>query len=257
MFPFRPADFPLSQDISVSSPVVGASNPPPIPPRPAQQQRSTFSSAGYGLGSYGGSYGGMSGMYGSSMYGGYGGYSGMGYGGGMYGGGGYGAMNRFGADNSYATNSFVRQAEENSRQAFQSVESVVQAFGSVAMMLDSTFFAVYNSFRAVIGVADQLSRVKTHFVQIFSALAIIKTLRWLLRKLLVFLRLRKAGLAEDVWNEAASPDAVQALMAEQGPQAARKSTWPIMMFFAIVLGGPWLIWKLLSSMYSDSRERFQ
>ncbi len=65
---------------------------------------------------------------------------------------------------------------------------------SVAMMLESTYSAVYNSFRAVIGVADHFSRMRTQLAQIFSALAVVRTLRWLLRKLLVLLRLREGGL---------------------------------------------------------------
>ena len=255
-------DMSMPSDVSRGLPSA-APAPPPLPPRPNQATSSMGYGGGYsGMGSFGG-YGG-GGMYGSSMYGGgmygsgmYGsGMYGGGYGSGMYG-GGYGAMNRFGGagqdPNGYATNSFVRQAEENSRQAFHSVESVVQVFGSVAMMMESTLFAVYNSFRAVIGVADQMSRVKAHFAQILSALAVIKTLRWLYRKLLVFLRLRKGGLPEDAWTQATT-EGVQAMLAEHELQSGKKSSWPIMIFFAVVLGGPWLIYRLVSSLYSTSRK---
>ena len=169
-------------------------------------------------------------MYNSSMY------SPM-YGSSMYGGG---YMNRFNNDQS----SLVRMAEENSRQAFQSIEGIVQAFGSVAMMLDSTLQAVYNSFRAVIGVADHFTRMKSHLTQIFSAMAVIRTLKWMYRKLLVLLRLREAGVSEDVWASAAE----SAFGSGTGPEGRPRSNWPIMMFFAVVLGGPWLIWRLLSSL---------
>ena len=178
-------------------------------------------------------------MFGNSMFGG-----GFGnYGGNMF--GGYG-QNRFGQQ-SFNTNTFARQAEASSQQAFQSIGSVVQAFGAIAMMLDSTFFAVQNSFRAVIGVADQMSRAKEHFGQILSALAIIKTLRWIVRKVLVILRLRQ-DMGDDVWQEAAA-EGMKALAVEQ--DLGKKSNWPIMLFFAIVLGGPWLIWKFLSSLTSS------
>ena len=236
------------------------SAPPPVPDRPLNNSLNSYGSGmgyggyGGGYGSYGGmygggpgGYGGMSGgMYGGSMYGGgmYG--SGM-YGSGMYGGAGYGMGN-------YQPNSFVQQAEASSRQAFESIGSVVQVFGSVAMMLDSTYQAVFNSFRAVIGVADQFGRMKTHIAQIFSALAVIKTLKWFVKKLLVLLRLRPAGLPEDVWKEAVIQEGANVILSEGGSQG---KTWPIMMFFAIVFGGPWVIWKLLSSFSNSNPGKWQ
>lgn len=42
-------------------------------------------------------------------------------------------------------------AEENSRPTFDSIQSVVNAVGSVAMMLENTFFALTSSFRAILG----------------------------------------------------------------------------------------------------------
>lgn len=74
-------------------------------------------------------------------------------------------------------------AEESSQPAFQSLESIVHAFGSISMMLDSTLNAVYSSFRAVLGMADQFSRMRTHLSKVFSALAIFRTAKWALHKL--------------------------------------------------------------------------
>lgn len=39
---------------------------------------------------------------------------------------------------------FIRLAEESSRPAFESIESIVHAFGSVSMMLESTYHAVHR-----------------------------------------------------------------------------------------------------------------
>ena len=172
------------------------------------------------------------------------------YGSSMYGGGGYGGMNRFGGGD--MNNSFVQMAEENSRQAFQSIEGIVQAVGSVSMMLESTYSAVYNSFRAVIGVADHFSRMKTHFAQIFSALAIIRTLKWIIRKFLVLLRLREAVPHDELWAEAAEAGLSAA---GQLPGGKKPSTsWPLLLFFAVIMGGPWLIWRFLSSLTSKQGE---
>lgn len=46
---------------------------------------------------------------------------------------------------------FIQMAEENSRPTFDSIQSVVNAVGSVAMMLENTFFALTSSFRAILG----------------------------------------------------------------------------------------------------------
>ena len=228
------------------STVSPSSAPPPLPERPELGGLSS----GYG-GYRGGMMGGYGG-YGSSMYGsmygggmGYGGYGG--YGGGMYGNYGTGMYGGgYGMQTGYNPNSFIQQAEESSRQAFESVGSVVQVFGSVAMMLESTYQALYNSFRAVIGVADQLGRMKTHLYQIFSALAVIRGLKYLFKKLLVLLRLREAGLPEDVWTKAVNDEAAN-LLPGGAAGGNGKSSWPILIFFAIVFGGPWLIWRLLQS----------
>ena len=145
------------------------------------------------------------------------------------------------------TASFVRRAEETSRPAFESIESIVQAFGSIAMMLESTFFAVHSSFRAVLGVADQFSLLKQHIINTLGALTVFRAIRYVFRKLLVLLRLRKPSSAEDeLWSEAAKS------ATESNVKATR--SWPIVMFFAVVLGTPWLIWKFLLAVGGESND---
>lgn len=51
---------------------------------------------------------------------------------------------------------FIQLAEESSRPAFDSIQSLVNAVGSVAMMLESTFFALTTSFRAILGKNQKL-----------------------------------------------------------------------------------------------------
>jgi len=76
--------------------------------------------------------------------------------------------------------SIAELAEESSASAFHSIESFVNAFGSISSMLESTFHAVYSSFRAVVEVADHLGRVK----QVFHTLAIFRFLRWVYKRIL-------------------------------------------------------------------------
>ncbi|XP_071996684.1 peroxisome biogenesis factor 13 [Engystomops pustulosus] len=213
--------------------------PPPVLPRPSQQSSSSalstyrpaYSSFSPGFGSYG--------SYGSSFYGGYSPYS-YGYGSGL----GY---NRFQTDD-VPPSRFVRQAEESSRGAFQSIESIVHAFSSVSMMMDATFSAVYNSFRAVLDVANHFSRLKIHFSKVFSAFALVRTIRFLYRRLQRLLGLRKSSENEDLWTESAGT------VARIGSESDGAKSWPIFLFFAVILGGPYLIWKLLSSGNTENIE---
>uniref|UniRef100_H2ZCY3 Peroxin-13 n=1 Tax=Ciona savignyi TaxID=51511 RepID=H2ZCY3_CIOSA len=207
--------------------------PPPVPTRPNQQQNTSSSL-------YRPTFGGL-GSYGSGCYGGYGGYGGgMGgmYGGGLYGNGGmYGSNYRnYGGPN--GTGGFTQQAEESTRQAFQSVESIVRAFTSVSAMLESTFGAVYSSFRAVLDVADHFSRVRATFSEILSSIAIFRFFRYVYRRLLALFGSREC---EDAWINAAAADGSLV----RPSSSSQKKSWPIMLFAAVVMGGPFLIWRLM------------
>ncbi|KAK5882040.1 hypothetical protein CesoFtcFv8_020670 [Champsocephalus esox] len=203
---YRSANFGLAPGpVPIGRPVL-TRMVPPVPPRSAQQSYrpsySSFNSSSYS-------------PYGGSMYGGYSPYS---YGGGG-GGGGYGMGGGYGRPphtEEVAPSRFVQQAEESSRGAFQSIESIVQAFGSVSMMLDATFSAVYSSFRAVL---DRL------------------------------LGRRSDAEVDDLWADSSS-DALATSVSRgdgAGIEGQPVKSWPILLFFVVVLGGPYLIWKLLSS----------
>jgi peroxin-13 len=148
----------------------------------------------------------------------------------------------YGMMNATPSNSFLRAAEDNSRNAFQSIESVVHAFSAVSAMFESTFHAVYNSFRAVVGVADQFYRLKMHLSNILSAFALFKGLRYLARRLWRIIKRQKMSEGEDLWSSIASIDA-ESLVKD----SKRYTNWPLVLFFGVVLGGPWLIWRILSS----------
>ena len=60
-----------------------------------------------------------------------------------YGYGGYGAAGAA----SGVDNRFIRLAEENSRPAFETIQSIVNTFGSISMMFESTYYALHSSFR--------------------------------------------------------------------------------------------------------------
>lgn len=209
---------------------------PPIPPRPVQQAyRPAYSS-------FPSSYS----PYGSSIYGGYSPYSYSGYGVG----GGLG-HNRYNLTDDIPPSHFVQQAEESSRGAFQSIESIVHAFSSVSMMMDATFSAVYNSFRAVLDVANHFSRLRVHFTKVLSAFALVRTLRYLYRRLQRLLGLRQDSEVDDLWADSAASSVISASGTRgagiDDPRENSVKSWPIFLFLAVVLGGPYLIWKLLRS----------
>lgn len=207
-----------------------------MPPRPVQNSyRPSYSS-------FTSSYS----PYGSSIYGGYSPYS---YGGAYGGGYGMGGYSRLPHSDDVTPSRFVQQAEESSRGAFQSIESIVQAFASVSMMLDATFSAVYNSFRAVLDVANHLTRLRAHLTRVLSAFALVRTLRYLYRRLQRLLGRRTDSEAEDLWADSATDALATTASRGLGPGVDENTvkSWPIILFFAVVLGGPYLIWKLLSS----------
>ena len=57
------------------------------------------------------------------------------------------------------------------------IDSVVNAVGSISMLLDSTHATVFSLFRSVLGVADEFSRLKSHFSSLFAAFAFTRFLR--------------------------------------------------------------------------------
>lgn len=130
-------------------------------------------------------------------------------------------------------------AEDSTRSAFQGIESLVRAFGSIAMMFDSTFFAVTNTFRAVLGVAENFGQIRSLFGQLWSSFALFRFINYLYRKVVSLFGVKFAqDLGGDAWNQA---------MSETGEllPKSQTSSWPILMFLGMVVSAPYLIAKLL------------
>ncbi|XP_075225853.1 peroxisomal biogenesis factor 13 isoform X2 [Lycorma delicatula] len=203
-----------------------------------------------------------------SMYGGYGyggGYSGLGgymnqpyY---LNGGRGFGMPYSEGGYDGRTSNDiesrFIQVAEESSRPAFQSIASVVRTFASVTMMLESTYNAMFASFQAVLGVADNFNRLRQLSSQIaryMSALAVIRTIYWFCRRVLYMLGLIKNHPStEDVWMAAER----SLMSSSQSQPQTSTSSWPIWTFFGILFGAPYAIYKLLPVKDYDKNETAQ
>ncbi|XP_053618436.1 peroxisomal membrane protein PEX13 [Plodia interpunctella] len=234
---------------------------PVLPPRPDLSLQSA--NASYGLNNYGmNSYGGMGGMGAMGSYG-MGGYSSYGMGGlgaygmggyGSYGMGGMGGMGGFGGYNRFGPmdmeSRFIQLAEENSRPAFESIQGFVNAVGSVAMMLENTFFALTSSFRAILGVAENFGRLRSLFAQFWSTFAVVRSLNWLIRKLMVIIGIRSENEFK-AWAEAVA--ATQSSNAQAQP--AKGSSWPVLLFFAVVAAAPYIVLKMMQGLTNTIHER--
>ena len=113
------------------------------------------------------------------------------------------------------------------------------AFGSVSMMLQATYGALFSSFRAVLGVADHFGRMRHSFGQIFATMSMIRQLRLLLARVL--------GMVGITPPPSLIPPPIEAPALEDGEvdQQDRPKSWPVLLFFAVAIGGPYLIYNLL------------
>ncbi|XP_063369580.1 peroxisomal membrane protein PEX13 [Cydia amplana] len=230
--------------------------PPVLPPRPDLAIQPSYSmTPGYsygGMNSYGMGGMGMGGMgYSNYGYGGLGGGYGMGGMGGMGGMSPYGGYNRYGPMYGDIENRFIQMAEESSRPAFDSIQSLVNAVGSVAMMLENTFFALTSSFRAILGVAENFGRLRSLFAQFWSTFAVVRSLNWLVRKLMVMLGIRTENEFK-AWAEAVAATQTGTGTPEQ---RAKGASWPILLFFGVIAAAPYIVLKMLSGLTTSVNER--
>jgi len=110
-----------------------------------------------------------------------------------------------------------------------------------------------------VGVADQFYRLKTHLSGIISALAIIRVLKYFMRRCLRFLKIA-AALARgesidtninDAWSISKDINDSEKFVKEN---LKRQTNWPLILFLGVVLGGPYLIWKILTSIESLNKD---
>lgn len=220
--------------------VVASSQPPPLPPRPLQASA---------VGSYGNGYGnrfgmpsyGYSGVMGGAGYGGFGSYGSYGYGGGGYG-GMHGNNYGFGLSG-LPEHRFIQMAEESSRPAFQNIESLVGAISNIASMLDSTFFALTSSFRAVLGVAANFAHLRGVFAQFWTSFALFRWIIWAYRKILYLLKITKTDPTAESFKQAFR-------LAEKdntGEFQKKGSSMPVVLFLGFIMSAPYLLMKLFGS----------
>ncbi|KAJ1644951.1 Peroxisomal membrane protein PAS20 [Coemansia erecta] len=202
---------------------------------------------GYGMGSYGGYGSGMGGYgmggYGMGSYGGYGGYGGGygGYGMGGYGMGGYGGYGAMGGPmGQQGPMSLTQRLDASTRSTFQLVESLVGAFGGFARMLESTYFATHSSFMAVLGVMDQFGMLRTSLTSAIGSTFAYDRFRRLIS--------RVTGRPMSVNKN--DLDAGNFAEYEKRSRVSKRS---LLLFFAIIIGLPYLMTKAIRSIANRQR----
>ncbi|XP_012532367.2 peroxisomal membrane protein PEX13 [Monomorium pharaonis] len=221
---------------SVSFQTTGAV-PPPVPPR-----QPTQSYLGYN------SYRPYNSSYGYETYGNYG------YGSGYRSYGGYGS---FGSYNPYsssyghsgdAESRFQQYAEESTRSTFRVVETVLHTFSSITMLLESTYFALTNSFRAILSVADNIGRLRSTLGQLLSTFALIRFMKWVYRRILFMLGLQtQNAITEDLWQQSISQLAGGERTKTTAMTNERLSPWMNVLLLGVFVAIPYLIHKISNS----------
>lgn len=192
----------------------------------------------YGGMAYGGGGYGSYGSYGmNGMYGGMGGMPGMGYG---YGGppGPFDPMNP----------SLTQTLEGATQHTFALLHSIVQTFGGVAQMLESTFMATHSSFFAMVGVIDQFGQLRN---ALGSVLGLFGLVRWM-KDLLTGRHSGSAASMRGEFREFINGRPVQGPAGPPQPKASKK---PLIIFLLAVLGIPYAMHKLVKVLTERQREQ--
>ena len=258
-----PAPSSISSSTTAES-TTSDSTPPALPDRPLPfSSNSPLASTTtpysspynrFGLGSYGTGYGGYGGMGGYNSFGSYGGIGSYGMGGMGYGGmgyGGYGGMVPgqlpFGGaqpqfdihGNPIPNLSLTQQLESTTHTTFALLHSIVQTFGGVAQMLESTFMATHSSFFAMVGVVEQFSQLRN---AIGSVLGLFGLIRWL--KDVATGRHPAGGMAGE-FRDFVNGQSVLPHTAPNTPRASKPSKKPLLIFLLAIFGIPYAMHKLI------------
>jgi peroxin-13 len=109
--------------------------------------------------------------------------------------------------------------------------------------------ATHSSFFAMVGVADQLGSLKTYLGQVLGVFSILR----LGRRILNWLRGKKVdtrGWANEWSSAAGGPPGV-------GPEGARPSSKPLILFLLSAVGLPWLMSRLVKLMIARTQQQQQ
>ena len=132
--------------------------------------------------------------------------------------------------------SLTQTLESTTQHTFQLLHSIVQTFGGVAQMLESTFMATHSSFFAMVGVIDQFGQLRN---ALGSVLGLFGLLRWL--KESITGRPAAGGLNNE-FRDFVNGRPIQGPQGPPGPKASKK---PLIIFLLAIFGVPYAMVKLI------------
>jgi peroxin-13 len=147
--------------------------------------------------------------------------------------------------------SLSRHMETSSREAFRLIDTVVQAVGGFAQMLDSTFYATYSSFMAMVSMAEQFGHMRQYLTSMFSIFVLYRNLK---RLFYMYILRRKPPLALDK----VVPSEFQKFELEHSDETRktpRISRTPVLLFLAATFGVPYLLSKFIKLFQSIEERR--
>lgn len=147
----------------------------------------------------------------------------------------------------YPNGNFGQLALDESRSAFSTIESVIQTFRAISMLLESTFASVYSSFRAVTDVFDHFSRVRNEIHNIYPLVLLWRFLKFLYHRLLRILRLRESSPIGNEENWSMIYQQIQESTGRSSSQSNSSSSFLVAVFFLVSFGTPMLMFKILNS----------
>jgi peroxin-13 len=149
-------------------------------------------------------------------------------------------------------------AEESSRGAFQSIESIVCSIGNIASMLDSTYFALTSSFRAILGLAANFSHLRGFFARFFSTFTIFRSLIYIYKKLLYYAGLSKTNPSAQINLNEAFQDAEKINSNDffnTSSNSTQSSGLAMVLFLTFIFTAPYFIMKLFGSLMNTAADQ--
>ncbi|CAL7950159.1 unnamed protein product [Xylocopa violacea] len=105
------------------------------------------------------------------------------------------------------------------------------------MLLESTYFALTNSFRAILSVAESIGKLRSTVNQLFSTFALIRFVKWLYRKIVNNTGFQNQdSINEELWDKS--------LVKVGSENVYNSSFWSGFLIFSVLFVIPYMIHKI-------------
>ena len=110
------------------------------------------------------------------------------------------------------------------------------------MLLESTYFALTNSFKAILSVAENVRKLHSTLGQLFSTFALIRFLKWLYRKIVRSTGFQDRGsINDELWDKSL------AKIGNENVNVNNSSYWSGFLIFSVFFVIPYMIHKITSN----------